>query len=251
MSIKKLKFPDRFLKILLIIFGGIALFLFILACTPVPFHLWYRLSNSKARITRPPDCIIVLGGGGMPSETGLMRCWYAAQAATYFPDAKIIVALPGDTADSLSSVNGMRNELILRGICKDRIFFEATGTNTRAQALNIYKTLTYPSPFSPSPRGEGVGEWGCLLVTSPEHLYRAVLTFRKAGFRQVDGIPAFDETIESDITFNGKKLGGHRWIPDIGENLTLRYKYWTQLHYEELLLREYFAITYYWVKGWI
>ena len=38
---------------------------------------------------------------------------------------------------------------------------------------------------------------------------------------------------------------------DIGNNITLRYQFWTQLHYEELLLREVFALAYYKLKGWI
>ena len=90
-----------------------------------------------------------------------------------------------------------------------------------------------------------------LIVTSPEHLTRSVLTFKKAGFLKVDGVPAFETTIESDITFNDRMLGGRQWIPGIGGNLTLRYQFWTQLRYEELMIREYLAMFYYKLKGWI
>ncbi|MCX6249728.1 MAG: YdcF family protein [Bacteroidetes bacterium] len=235
---KPLSLLRKSFRITLFSFGAIALFFIILALTTAPFHLWYRLSNSKAAIHQQPEYIIVLGGGGMPSETGLIRCWYAAKAASYFQQAKIIIALPGDTADSLSSVNGMKKELVLRGIKPERIFLEDSGTNTRAQALNIASSRV-------------TRHASLLIVTSPEHLVRAVLTFKKAGFTKVDGIPAFEEAIESDITFEGKLLGGRKWVPNIGENLTIRYEFWTQLRYEELLLREYFAIAYYWVKGWI
>jgi hypothetical protein len=82
-------------------------------------------------------------------------------------------------------------------------------------------------------------------------LYRAVLTFKKAGFLKVDGIPAFESAIESDLSFNDARLGGRKWMVGIGESITLRYRFWTQLHYEQLVLREWMAIAYYKLKGWI
>lgn len=210
----------------------------ILAFTSAPFWIWYGLGTAKAGISRNPDFIVVLGGSGIPSESGLMRTWYTAKAASYFTDAMVIVALPGDTADSLSSVCKMTGELILRGVAPHRILVEDSGTNTRAQALMIRKMIMDP--------GSRI-----LLITSPEHMYRAVLTFRKTGFETVDGLPAFESDIESDISFSAKQLGGRRWVPDVGENITLRYQFWTQLQYEVLILREWMAIAYYWVMGWI
>jgi uncharacterized SAM-binding protein YcdF (DUF218 family) len=247
---KMLKTSRKVLKILLVVFGSVFLLQIILALTSAPFWIWYGMGTKHAGISRPPDYIVVLGGGGMPSESGLMRCWYADKAADFFPDAKIIIALPGDTADSLSSINGMKKELILRGIAPERIILEDSGTNTRAQAMNIHHMTSPPNPLS-FRRGSAGGEAALLLVTSPEHLYRAVLVFKKAGFLKVDGLPAFEEAIEADITFKGKKLGGRRWVPDVGENITVRYQFWTQMHYEMLVVREWMATGYYWVKGWI
>jgi uncharacterized SAM-binding protein YcdF (DUF218 family) len=90
-----------------------------------------------------------------------------------------------------------------------------------------------------------------LIVTSPEHLTRSVLTFKKAGFKKVDGVPAFEKVIESDITFNDTILGGRKWIPGIGENLAIRYQFWTQMRYEGMMFREFLAIVYYKLKGWV
>lgn len=178
----------------------------------------------------------------MPSESGLMRTYYAAIAANHFPKTGIIISLPGYLTDSTSSVNLMKKEMILRGINKSRIILEPEGTNTRAQALQVKKLIdSHSLTLLPS----------ILIVTSPEHLTRSVLTFKKAGFLKVDGIPAFEATIESDITFNDKILGGRKWIPGIGENLTIRYQFWTQLRYEALMIREYLALFYYKMKGWI
>jgi uncharacterized SAM-binding protein YcdF (DUF218 family) len=224
--------------------GSIWLLSIVLAFSSLPFHAWYSHSLVKAGIHRPPDYIVVLGGGGMPSETGLMRTWYGALTAKYFNRSKVIIALPGNSNDSTSSIILMKKELVMRGIDKDRILLEDSGANTRAQAINIFKRFTNKLSIVNC-------QLSILIVTSPDHLTRAVLTFKKAGFMKVDGIPAFERAIESDITFNAKKIGGEKWVPDVGENFSLRYGFWTQLRYEQLVLREYIAIGYYWMMGWI
>jgi uncharacterized SAM-binding protein YcdF (DUF218 family) len=132
----------RVVKYIFIFFGGVFLVLFILCFTSGPFWVWYDMSTKYAGMHRPPEVIIILGGGGMPSESGLMRCWYGAKAANYFYRARVVVALPGDTADSLSSISQMKKELVLRGVDARRISLEAVGTNTRAQVINIKKLIT-------------------------------------------------------------------------------------------------------------
>ena len=268
----------RILKYILFFFGCLFLILFIFCLTSAPFWTWYNMSTKHAGIHRPPEFIVVLGGGGMPSESGLMRTWYAARLGNHFFRSKIIIALPGDTVDSLSSVYQMKEELILHGISGKRISFESHGTNTRAQALNIYKRISNieqgilndERPGTLESQSHKVTESqidrvnrnssfvdryskfkSILIVTSPEHLYRAVLAFRKAGFLLVDGLPAFETAIESELSFDDRLLGGKRWLPAIGKNITVRYQFWTQLHYEQLVMREWLAIVYYKLNGWI
>ena len=142
---KKRQFFNWILRIcrgLILVLGSFALIGIILAFTSAPFWIWYGLGTSQAEITAPPDYIIVLGGSGIPSESGLMRTYYTAVAAEHFHDAMVIVALPGDTSDSMSSINKMRNELILRKITEERILVEDSGTNTRAQAMRIQELIT-------------------------------------------------------------------------------------------------------------
>jgi uncharacterized SAM-binding protein YcdF (DUF218 family) len=241
----------RILKWFFISFGSLTLILLLLCFTSAPFWRWYNLGTKKAGVHRPPDFIVVLGGGGMPSESGLMRTWYAAKAANYFTRSKVIVALPGDTSDSLSSVRLMVKELVIRGIEPGRIMIEDSGTNTRAEALQIQKLSTKDKGQSTKELSIVNCQLSILIITSPEHLYRSVLAFKKAGFMKVDGIPAFERTIETDLSFTDNRLGGRKWLPGIGENIAIRYRFWTQLHYEELVIREYLAIAYYWMKGWI
>jgi uncharacterized SAM-binding protein YcdF (DUF218 family) len=250
-------------KIFFLVLGSVFFVLIFLAFTTLPFHGWYRMSMARAGVHRPPDYIVILGGGGMPSETGLMRTWFGARAANYFSRSKVIIALPGNGADEKSSLRRMQQELVLRGISPDRILLEDSGTNTRSQALCILnrisnieqRSLILDRTYKFDRNSMIVAQYSIfnsiLVVTSPEHLYRAVCTFKKAGFARVDGLPAFETAIESNLLFNAKALGGKRWFPDIGSNLTLRYEFWTQLRYEQLLLREYLGILYYKLMGWM
>jgi uncharacterized SAM-binding protein YcdF (DUF218 family) len=259
------------MKGLLLVLGSIAVVMIILALTSAPYWIWYNLGIKKAGIHRPPDYIVVMGGGGMPSESGLMRCWYAAKAASHFTRAKVIIALPGDVTDSLSSVSQMKQELVLRGIAPERIMFEDSGTNTRAEAVNVYKLIMNSEQRTVNSE-QRIGNNGqdtdsisdssrvtrhasrnssILIVSSPEHLDRSVLTFQKAGFMKVDGLPAFEKAIEADLDFNSRKLGARTWVPDVGSNTTLRYQFWMHLEYELLVIREYFALAFYRLQGWI
>ena len=241
----------RILKYIFVSLGCLFIILILLSLTSAPFWTWYRMSVKHAGINRPPDVIVLLGGGGMPSESGLIRTWYAAKAGNHFTHARIIIALPGDTLNSLSSICQMKKELMLHGISGNRISLEHLGTNTRAQAMNCKTIITnYHLPFTNKLSIVNF-QLSILIVTSPEHLCRAVLTFRKAGFNRVDGLPAFESAIESDITFDDGSLGGRKWLPHIGKNITLRYQFWTQLHYEQLVIREWIATGYYWLKGWL
>ena len=230
----------------MLIFGFLFLLMVALSITTAPFHAWYRLGKKSAGIHRPPDYIIVMGGSGMPGESGLIRCWYAAEVARRFSRARVIIALPGDTADSTSSIAGMKKELIFRGIAPERILSEDSGTNTRSQALNIRTLLSHTQISLPRYPATPL-----LLISSPEHIHRAVLTFRKAGFSRVDGQPTWERTIESDLEFKGTNLGGRRFVPEIGDNLAVRYNFWTQMNYQLLVLREWAALAYYKMKGWI
>ncbi len=81
---------------------------------------------------------------------------------------------------------------------------------------------------------------------------RAILTFRKAGFQHVTGLPAFEQSVDFDLAFNDDELGGRkRFIPDIGHNTQIRYQFWIHLEYEILIIREIVALGFYNLKGWI
>jgi uncharacterized SAM-binding protein YcdF (DUF218 family) len=228
----------RILRKIIFVAGIFYLVCIILAFTKQPYWGYHWLGTSKSELNREPVAIILLGGGGMPSESNLMRSWYTAYAAKSFPEAKIIVAMPGDISDSLSTPFKMKNELVVRGIDSDLIFYENIGTNTRAQALECKKLIG--------------ADIAVLLVTSPDHARRSVLCFLKVGFAKVNALPAFENAVESDLSFEDDSLGGNKTlIPDVGKSISVRYQVWNHLKYEILVAREMMAMSYYWLRGWI
>jgi len=230
-----------FLRLLRNLFAVIGIFFsicIVLALTSQPFWAYHWLGTSKSELKWAPHKIVLLGGGGMPSQSALMRSWYVDQAAKSFPDAGIIIAMPGDLSDSLSTPRLMKEELVVRGIDPEKIQFENRGTNTRSQALNCQGLVKMQSPI--------------LLVTSPEHMRRSVLCFQKVGFEKVNALPAFENAVEADLSFDDDQLGGKKTIvPDVGDNINIRYQFWNHLKYEILIAREVIALSYYKVRGWI
>jgi uncharacterized SAM-binding protein YcdF (DUF218 family) len=225
------KVLKRFFSIL----GIISFLLFILSFTDVPYYAYYNLSVVEEKLPADPAIIVVLGGAGMPSPDGLIRTYYAAEAANKYKNASIIIALPYNETDSLHQLQLMATELIIRGIDSSRIKFEPVGFNTRSQAVNI--AAMYEKEKS---------QVSLLLITSPEHIYRSVKTFRKAGFSYVSGAAAFEHPVDEEKIKDTENTSDTRV-----KSLDLRYNMWSYLHYELLAMREYCAIFYYKLKGWI
>lgn len=228
----------KILRILTIVLGSSFIVLLILAFTSLPFWMRYRLGTAVPSLTKAPDYIIMLGGGGIPEGKSMVRLYHTAELAKEFLDAKIFVSLPGDTLDTTSSISLMKRELVIRGVSGNRIQMECVGNNTRNEVLQIRKMI----PDSCAT---------LLIVTSPEHLYRSVKCFQKVGFFNVSGHAAFARTLEANLLIGNNLTGTDEAIPEIGDNIQIRYRFWNHLQYEVIVFREYVAITYYWLKGWI
>jgi uncharacterized SAM-binding protein YcdF (DUF218 family) len=228
------------LRMVLIVLGVLFLLIVILALTSLPFWARYNLGKSEAFVPGNTQSILVMGGGGFPSESVLMRLWYTKELARRFPEAKVIIATPGDTLNPESTVCQMEGYLVASGVRTERIIIESEGLNTRYQAMRAYKFFQ-----------EGLFQEPLVVVSSPEHIYRTVLSFEKVGFKQVSGRPAMEAMLETDLKLRNKKLGGNENVPDVGNSISIRYKFWDYLKYEITVAREYFAIAYYKLKGWI
>jgi len=228
----------RILRNLMVLIGIFFSICVVLALTEQPYWGYHWLGTSKSELKWKPTHIVLLGGGGMPSQSNLMRSWYTEKATKSFPDATVIIAIPGEITDSTSTPLLVKKELVNRGVNPEQIIFENDATNTRSQALNCLNHIKMQSPV--------------LLITSPEHMRRAVLSFRKAGFEKVNALPAFENALEADLSFTDDELGGNKTgVPDVGESINARYQLWNHLKYEILIAREMVALTYYKVRGWI
>jgi uncharacterized SAM-binding protein YcdF (DUF218 family) len=229
----------RLVEALLIAAGIAAIGIMALCFTPTPWHIYHWLGRDAFALDRSPDYIVIMGGGGIPSESGLMRTYEGAVAARLFPHAKIIVALPSDSNTRYDDAYRMRHELVIRGIRATRVAQDLKGRNTREQALNVTKMID-------------PGSNTVLLVTSPEHVKRALKSFRKLGCTNVAGRPAYQASIASDLLYQSDSLGGSGMpIPDVGEQLMLRYTFWNNVRYLSDSARELCALGYYWLKGWV
>lgn len=209
----------------------------ILAFTTIPFYIMHYMGTANSQTKEKPAYIVLLGGAGMPNEENLMRLYYASFYAAKFENAMVVVALPGDTSDTVSAIIKMRGELENKGIQRGRIILENKGLNTRHQALLLSKIIDTSQSL--------------LLITSPFHMYRSILVFKKAGFNHVGGAATFNGFISHDILFDDSIMGGNKMVPGIGENSQLRYQFWNHLKYEIEVTRECFALLYYKLKGWI
>jgi len=224
----------RWLRRLIVACGALALVLIVLAGTRIPFDIHRWLGSAAGECKAATERIVVLGGSGLPSGPELLRLHRAAELAQQMPLAEITIIHPGDTA----MLGMMVQELRLRGVAGDRITTLNEGDNTRGQALAFVRVNPFQKPQ-------------IALVTAPENMYRSVLTFRKAGMNRVCGVPAWEHAMDHRFDYAHQAIGGKVWLPDISEETNLRYTFWNYLKLEITCLREFVAIAYYRLNGWI
>lgn len=228
-----MRYLRRITKIVFLTFGIVFAAMIVLAFTSAPFYMHYRLGqtpNDDVVIFRPCQ-VVMFGGAGMPSEDNLMRLYHTAALARHF-DVPVLLVHP---EDSLCQTEMTR---LLRQGGIDSIRYMTEGTNTRSQALELM--ATYPE----------LAEEQFLIVTSPEHLRRTVKCLNKVGFQNVIGKAAYPATVDFDLSLKKQKLGGNKVIPSV-ESIKMRYTFFNYLKLEITCIREYLALAYYRIKGWI
>lgn len=222
---------------------GIAALLFAAAqCTNLPWRAYRSLARVPGSFSGSPSHVLVMGGSGIPGESGLMRTYYGAQAAARYPDAEVLVALPRDAAHSDASRNYL-GELRLRGVRPKRLRLLDGGNNTREQALRLAAEL---------------GRWTngrprVLIVTSPEHVRRTAASLRRTCNAELAAYPAFPLSIE-DPDLNHVAAAAPTATAEAGSSglaLRFRYQLWANMRYSCDALREGAALAYYRVRGWI
>lgn len=228
-----MKVLAKIIKIFFFSLGILLSLMVILALTSAPFYWYFNLGQNpdkEARIDQPQH-IVMFGGAGMPSEDNLMRLYHTAALARHF-DIPVILVHP---KDSLCQTEMTR--LLHQGNVYD-ILYMTEGSNTRSQALSLM--TSYP---------ELVDEQ-IIVVTSPEHVRRTVKCLNKVGFTNIYGKAAYPATVDFDLSLDKKQLGGNEIVPSV-ESVKMRYTFFNYLKLEITCLREYCALAYYKVKGWI
>lgn len=217
------------------------LFLLFFSFTTGPFYLYYWLGKSNSEYHFKPKHIIILGGAGYPSATALLRSYYASEIYKNVDTCDIYVCQPSSNSANIQTSDAYKisKDLMIRGVDSTKLFLETEGKNTREEALQI-------AAVNPKFINEN-----CILVTSPEHMKRAIAVFRKVGFKNIGGEPTFDLCGPADLTYDDNDLGGRRTVPSIGQGTQLRYQFWNHFVYQIVCYRELTAIAWYWLKGWI
>jgi len=167
---------------------GLAVFF---AVFGIPGGLVDWMVTRDVALDEPADIVVVLGGGGIPSESGLIRTYYAAWYGTSVTNATnvtFVVCLPSDTDPEADSVGRMRDELVLRGIPRESVLLEHYGRDTHQQAVNVRKLL-----------GDKACRRPLLIVSSPYHARRALMCFRRAGFEKAACLAAHNVEPEADM----------------------------------------------------
>lgn len=220
------------IKIFFTSLGVIFLVAIILSFTSIPYKAYHHLAATEAELKESPTAIIVLSGVGMPSPDALLKLYFSKKVGEQFPKSTIYIALPEKNMnDSLSPIQLMKNELIMNNISSDRVWLSPQGHNTYTQLSALSNIISTSESI--------------LIITSPEHMLRSILTMKKLGYTEVGGLPTFEVPSE-EILLKSKKNKKTEV-----DNLDLRYNMWSYLQYEIKVVREYCAITYYWFKGWI
>jgi uncharacterized SAM-binding protein YcdF (DUF218 family) len=206
-----------------IILAAVFVLQVVAASSPIPDWIMEWLSHDGMKLEHQPRFVVVLGHD-IPSQTGLISAYYAAEVGHNQAGITYIVGMPTDDDPDSSAPGRIRAELVLRGIPASDILFESRGRDTHQQALFIRKML-----------GDNELDQPLIVVTSPPHVRRAVLCFRKQGFSQVMGLAAKDALCEVDLG---------RWV-------FLRYTLWCRLEWEPTIVRELIALAMYRLRGWI
>lgn len=226
------------LRILFLVLGVSFFTMILLSFTDLPYLGIHWLGTHECKPIEKVDYVVLMGAGGMPGPESLIRSYYTAQIADSFPDSKVIIAFPvnEDSRYQGSENEALSFELLKRGIAAERILAETKGTNTFTQAEGIMKIINDPNV-------------SLVIVSSPEHIYRCIKTFKKQGFLNVNGLPTFEQSTNDGVFYSEKeKKTGKR---EMERNLMLRYNMWSYLQYEIILLREYTALGYYKLRGYI
>ncbi|MET7768826.1 YdcF family protein [Nocardia sp. NPDC005366] len=144
------------------------------------------LPNPLPALVGPQTGIVVLGYGLLPG--GVLRpelvnrlawAWLQAIASPFSP----VVVTGGNPVDGIAEADAMFHWLVGQGLPPNRVFIENQAGSTVQNALFSTQLL------------RDIGATSAVVVTSPNHIRRAVADFIVAGTRVVGATTSMDEII--------------------------------------------------------
>ena len=123
-----------------------------------------------------------------PNAVAALRALEAIRVYRLLGDPLVVVTSGAETRDDPSSLEGaaLRDAIVRGGVPEARVLLDSASPNTRAHATAMASALG----------ARGITR--IVLVTSPTHIRRAVLTFQAAGF---DVVPSPAQSHSSDATW--------------------------------------------------
>jgi uncharacterized SAM-binding protein YcdF (DUF218 family) len=225
---------QRAFRWIALVAGCALLAMVVLAFTRLPYDAHRWLGMAGAECEGPLSTIVILGGSGMPSGPELLRLHRAAGLGLEWPHADVFIVHPG----APEVLAAMKDELVWRGVGTLRVKGINAGENTREQALILAALLNQEQ--------ESVA-----VVTAPENMRRSVLALRAAGLAGACGQAAWESAMDHGFRYDHARIGGKPWMPDMARSTGLRYTFWNYLKLEVTCLREWLALVYYRLNGWI
>lgn len=210
-------------RVAVVILATFSLFQIGVALFPAPEWVMGWLSCKDIQPAKQPRYVVLLGGS-IPSDSGLIRAFYAAEFGRNRTGMTHIISMPADEDPAKSGPGRVRDELVLRGVSPSDILFESKALDTYQEAVSVREMLGDEALAEP-----------LLIVTSPSHMRRAFLCFRKQGFQNVTCLPAENVSYEVDIGAWG----------------FFRYTFWYRLGSQAEIARELVAMAVYKFRGWI
>ncbi|MEV0334932.1 YdcF family protein [Nocardia sp. NPDC050717] len=144
------------------------------------------LPNPLPALVGPQTGIVVLGYGLLPDgalrpelENRLTAAWLQAIAAPFSP----VIVTGGNPQNGISEAEAMRRWLVGRGLPADRIHVEDRAGSTVQNALFSTRML------------RDLGAHSAVVVTSPNHIRRAVADFIVAGTTVVGAMTSLEQLV--------------------------------------------------------
>ncbi|MFB3902811.1 MAG: hypothetical protein ACE15E_05105 [Acidobacteriota bacterium] len=100
----------RISRVVVVVWGAIALVPITLAFTSCPGRMHEWVATDSGGLQDKPEVIVLLGGAGIPSKSGLMRTFTTAEQAREHPEAVVVVTLRSDAGKEDSYIARMKKE---------------------------------------------------------------------------------------------------------------------------------------------